>query len=120
MFAQSKGQQALMLPVYAHQQGHEQPDPATVHVVEAAEVQDNGASTGGTGLRVGIHERLFGESRDVAGDVDDADFAAHLANTHRYVGLGHSMLLPKVSTASFPRSSCKAGLGVSAGSAMGA
>ena len=33
MFAQSEGQEVLLLPVDANEQGNQQADPATVHVL---------------------------------------------------------------------------------------
>ena len=55
----------------ADQQGHQQPDAATVHVLELAEVEDDGLGAVGHREAVGGAEVGFAGGRDVARDAKD-------------------------------------------------
>src|SRR5215216_7788926 len=89
VLAETVGEEPLLLAVDADEQRDQEPYAATVHVLEALEVQDDRADPPVAGLAVGLHEHAFGERGEIALYVYDANVVAHLAHVHRYLCLGH-------------------------------
>src|SRR5215203_248726 len=83
------GEEPLFLAVDADEQRDQEPDAATVHVLQALEVQDYRSHAPVAGLVVGVHQDALGEGGELALDVDDAHFIAYPAHLHRDLCLGH-------------------------------
>src|SRR5438105_243432 len=69
VIVQSTCEELLLLPVRAHEKRHEQPDPATVHVVEAREIEQDRPRLLAR-LAVRGHERTLRRSGHVAAHAD--------------------------------------------------
>ena len=80
---QATSVELLALAVGTDEQGNEQADAATVHVLEVREVEDDGASLVAAGLVVGGGQRLIGRTGDRAADVDHADGRTDVADDGR-------------------------------------
>src|SRR4029450_4563916 len=89
VLVQPERDQALALAVGPDQQGDQHPDAATVHVLQAAEVEADGAGGLATGPRVGVGQGLLGRRGDVALEVDDAGPARQLPDVGDQAALGH-------------------------------
>src|SRR5260370_18380135 len=90
MIVQPKGHEMLFLAMEGNEQGEKQADPATVHILQLAEVQNDCARGWGTGLRGGLHQRVFCESGDFALDIDDTGCGTYFTNVHYYFSLRHA------------------------------
>src|SRR5579875_1406656 len=89
VLTQPIGKQSLLLTVDANEQGDEQSNAATVHILEAAEVEDKDARGGRVGLGIGVHQDVLGEGGHVALDVNNTDGGRDPSDGHLYVGLWH-------------------------------
>src|ERR687897_1939357 len=89
VLAETVGQEPLLLAVDADEQRDQEPDAATVHVLEALKVQDDRARLSVTSLVVGVHQNVLGECRELSLDVYDTHLLADLPDVHLYLCLGH-------------------------------
>src|ERR671910_3103330 len=70
--AEAVGEEPLLLAVDADEQRDQEPYAATVHVLEALEVQDDRADPPVAGLAVSVHQDALGERGELTLHVDDA------------------------------------------------
>src|SRR5579859_1238082 len=63
------------------------PMPLLFMYFEATEVEDEGTSGGRVGLGIRLHEYRFGESGNIALDINDGGVRRHLAHCHLHVGV---------------------------------
>src|ERR687897_3314577 len=90
VLGEAVGEEPLLLAVDADEQRDQEPDAATVHVLEALEVQYDGARLAVTSLVVGVHQNVLGECRELSLDVYDTHLLADLPDVHLYLCLGHA------------------------------
>src|SRR5690606_21222810 len=64
---QAIGEKLLLLALGANEQGDQQTDAGAVHVLQLAEVENNGPRRLIAGFGVGVHEHVFGEGGDLSG-----------------------------------------------------
>jgi hypothetical protein len=76
--------QLLALPAGPYQQGDEHPDAATVHVLEAGEVEQHPGRAAAARLLIGGHQHRLAGRGDLALDVHDRHRTAHLPDVHAY------------------------------------
>src|SRR5918995_368611 len=88
--AEAVGEEPLLLAVDADEQRDQEPYAATVHVLEALEVQYDGARLSVTSLVVGVHQNVLGECRELSLDVYDTHLLADLPDVHVCLCLGHA------------------------------
>src|SRR6059058_3537214 len=108
VLAQAAREELLLPAVDADEQGHQQADPAAVHVLQPAEVEDDRAGVPGARLRAGVHQRRLGAGGEVAADVHHADPIPGLTHVHRHLHLGHDVPPSRLTTVRWSRQSLPA------------
>src|SRR5260370_30308654 len=91
MVAQSIGKQALLLPIDPNQQCHNQTDATTVHVLQAAEIEQNGACGRCAGGGIGVCKQRFREGSKLTLNIDNAGYPIDRADMYGDVLLWHGL-----------------------------
>ena len=80
MRTQPTSHQLLLLALRANQQSHQQTDAGTIHIVQAAEIEQDGFCAAVAGLRKSIHQDVFSKTSHVPLNINDADLLVRFAD----------------------------------------